>query len=143
MLQCCMHCNKQNCSFFIVCHLTMMMMSTRIFATQLCLMHVPLLAVCFGPVLQRLLWCTTSMFSVVDPDFLWQCNALSGNRSPSILVTCPNHVSRRILFVFRQNKSSNKITRYVDSKRCYKNSTSLAAVAARCIEAHLLLKGCL
>jgi len=31
-----------------------------------------------------------------DPDFSlspsrWQCNALNGNRSPSILVTCPNH----------------------------------------------------
>jgi len=27
----------------------------------------------------------------------WQCNTLSGNRSPSILVTCPNDVSRRFL----------------------------------------------
>ena len=46
--------------------------------------------------LQRLLLCTSSMSLVVDPDFfrlLWQCNALSGNRSPSILVTCLNHVS--------------------------------------------------
>ena len=28
---------------------------------------------------------------------VWQCNAVSGNCSPSILVTCPNHASHRFL----------------------------------------------
>ena len=47
-------------AFFIVHHLTMMMMPTRMYPMRLCLLQVQLLAVCFYFALQHLLLCTSS-----------------------------------------------------------------------------------
>ena len=49
-------------SFFIFHHLAMMTMPTRIYASQLCLLQVPLLAVCFYHALQH----TSSSMHVID-----------------------------------------------------------------------------
>ena len=44
---------------------------------------------------------------------IWQCNAVCCNRSPSVLVTCPNHVSCRFLIFWTSDSSCCNILRTV------------------------------
>jgi len=70
----------------------MMAMPTRIYATQLCLLQVPLFAVYFYFALQPcnvLLWCKPSTFLVVDPDFF---RLLCDSVTPSIVNILVSHV---------------------------------------------------
>jgi len=61
---------------------------------------------CFYPALfdarHTCLWLSTWLLSPAIND-----NAVSGNRSPSILVTCPNHVSCRFLIFWSWASDSN------------------------------------
>ena len=93
-------------SFFIVYCVVMVMMPARIYTMQSLISSTAccVLAVCFYLALQT---ATSSLMYVMDVNrcrlwllspTIWQCNTLNGNRSPSILVTCPNHVSRFVIF---------------------------------------------
>ena len=105
-------------SVFIVHHLMMMMMMmmpTLIYALQLCLLRVPLLAVCFYLALQRFLWCISPMSTLTSFAFYTTVySALSAIIVlPPFLSLCPNRVSRRFLIFWTSDSSCCNILRIV------------------------------